>query len=332
MPAIQRRHFVAAFAWVLTASLITCVATTALAMGDPIVNTGGFDGFSLAPLEGQQGWITDTDPPVRPGSAVVQQAVVQSGNKALQIDRATNSDKSWAVDVTSFSINRFVVVDWDMRVTATGVENAIGPFFGVESHDLVPYNPGATLLGSLGVDATTGEVLYQATGSGSLVASTKEVVFGAWHHYRLLYDFTLQKYSAFFDGANVVTTGFVDPGLNDFTHTGFSALAAYSDPASQALTGTAYVDNFRVWDGIPEDFNNDLAVDGLDFSTWKAAFGTTGGADADGDLDSDGLDFLAWQRERGFVAPISAAAVPEPAGSMLLALAVLGWRGCRRRS
>jgi hypothetical protein len=237
------------------------------------------------------------------------------------------------VDVTSFNIHRFVVVDWDMRVTATDVENALGPFFGVESHDLVPPHPqGFTLLGSLGADATTGEVLYQATGSGSLTASTKEIVFGAWHHYRLVYDFTLQKYSGFFDGSHVVTTGFVDPGLNDFTHTGFSALAAFDDPASKALTGTAYIDNFRVWDGIPEDFNNDLSVDGLDFAAWKAAFGTSGGADADGDLDSDGRDFLAWQRERGFVPPISAGSVPEPVGAILLALAALGLRNCRRRS
>ena len=93
------------------------------------------------------------------------------------------------------------------------------------------------------------------------------------------------------------------------------------DSASQSLTGTAYFDNFRVWDGIPEDFDNDLDVDNQDFSVWKGAYGTSGGADADGDLDSDGRDFLAWQRERGFVAPVSAAAVPEPAGAMLLALA-----------
>jgi hypothetical protein len=331
MTSSKLPHVLSACAWALSSAVLSPLPVLAAA-NVPIVNTNGFETFSLTDLAGQQNWITDTDPPVRPGSAVVQQAVVHSGNKALQIDRVANSDKSWAIDVTSFNIHRFVVVDWDMRVTATGVENAIGPFFGVESHDLVPYNPGATLLGSLGVDATTGEVLYQATGSGALVASTKEVVFGGWHHYRLVYDFTLQKYSAFFDGANVVTTGFVDPGLNDFTHTGFSALAAAADGASQALTGTAYIDNFRVWDGIPEDFDNDLDVDGQDFSVWKGAYGSTSGADADGDLDSDGRDFLAWQRERGFVAPISAAAVPEPAGSILAALAALGLRACRRRS
>jgi len=336
MSSNKIRHIVFTGAWtiaVATFSSPLALATAAV----PIVNTGGFESFNLTNLAGQQGWITDSFPPIRPGSAVVQSGVVRSGAKALQIDRAANSDKSWAIDVTNFNIHRIVVVDWDMRVTATGLETGpIGPFFGVESHDLNA-NPGFTLLGSLGVDATTGEVLYQAEGSGALVASSSEVVFGAWHHYRLLYDFTLHKYSGFFEGTKVVTTGFVDQvlggGLNDFTITGFSALAAQPDSGSQALTGTVYVDNFRVWDGIPEDFNVDLAVSGLDFSSWKAAFGSGSGADADGDLDSDGVDFLAWQRETGFTLPTStavSAAVPEPAGALLLALAAWGLQGRRR--
>jgi hypothetical protein len=123
--------------------------------------------------------------------------------------------------------------------------------------------------------------------------------------------------------------------LYHFTHTGISALATAIDSASSAMTGTAYFDNFRVWNGIPGDFNVDGAVDGADFAAWKAAFGPGAGADADGDADSDGRDFLFWQRERGVNLLASTAAgapVPEPTAAGLGALVALGLLRAQRKS
>jgi hypothetical protein len=75
--------------------------------------------------------------------------------------------------------------------------------------------------------------------------------------------------------------------------------------------------------GFAADFNNDGKVNGLDLTAWKAAYGATQVGDADDDNDSDGADFLIWQRQFGSGTPSAAAvaAVPEPAGALLFALA-----------
>ena len=56
----------------------------------------------------------------------------------------------------------YVTVDWDMMVSQS-FTNAFGPFFGIRSFDDHGL-PGPGVLGTLGVDATTGDVLYE-TGS-----------------------------------------------------------------------------------------------------------------------------------------------------------------------
>ena len=76
------------------------------------------------------------------------------------------------------------------------------------------------------------------------------------------------------------------------------------------------------------DFDGDGDVDGDDFLTWQTGFGTTANAsrtdgDADGDGDVDGNDFLIWQSQFGTQTGQAAAAIPEPATSIVAALAVL---------
>lgn len=79
------------------------------------------------------------------------------------------------------------------------------------------------------------------------------------------------------------------------------------------------------------DFNHDGAVDGDDLLVWKSSFGKNSAADADGDGDSDGADYLAWQRTtQSGNAAAKAAGVPEPAASVLIMAAGLGWIQCRR--
>jgi hypothetical protein len=71
------------------------------------------------------------------------------------------------------------------------------------------------------------------------------------------------------------------------------------------------------------DFDGDGDVDADDLARWTSGYGTgstRAQGDADGDLDVDGDDFLAWQRQLGSgpEASQAAAAVPEPAGVVLV--------------
>lgn len=75
---------------------------------------------------------------------------------------------------------------------------------------------------------------------------------------------------------------------------------------------------------LPEDFNADGNVNGLDLAIWRANFGSAAAlrqqGDADGDHDVDGGDFLLWQR--GVTPPPGATAVSEPASSTTCASAM----------
>ncbi len=141
---------------------------------------------------------------------------------------------------------------------------AFGPFFGVEAYAETAVAPG--LLGSLGVDATTGDVLYQATGTGALTETGRVVSFGQWNHFDIELDYSTDQYTVFLNFAALGTFGFVDRGLDNFSDADISALAAAGDAASQALTGTAYYDNFLVREGpcmIPEPATAALALTAL---------------------------------------------------------------------
>jgi len=288
--------------------------------GGPIVDTGGFESFNnMAPLAGQNGWASSGT-----GSATVQSTVVQSGARAVKVDKSAGSDSRWGREVTGYPTSRFILIDWDMNVTGTGA-TGFGPVFGVEAYDAhlpAPFK----LLGSLFVDSTTGDVLYQDD-DGFFAETGTTVPFDAWRSYRMLLDFTLAKYSVYVGGARLGTYNFVDNGTQ-FTDADISTLAAGFDSASQNRLGTAYFDNFIVRDGIPGDFDSDGDIDDADFAKWKTGFGTTTGgiADSDGDQDSDGADFLTWQRARGanlLAATPVAAAVPEPAAVAMAAVAAL---------
>jgi hypothetical protein len=266
---------------------------------DDIVNANGFEpsappnGFSTTflttgQLEGQfnppgSGQVTSPGQWLRTKGAGASTAVVQNtvfapggGNQAVKVDRAAaaNADQRWAVPVDALGYPDYpnpappepaqpcICITWDMRVQGpAGINNGnqFGPFFGVEAYDDAG-NPIA-LLGSLGVDATTGDVLYQAAGTGVLTETGKVVSFGQWNRFQIKLDYSTHQYTTYVNGALVgAITTFVDnaayPGqLNEFSDGDIAALAAAGDPTSLAMPGTAYYDNFLIREGscsVPE--------------------------------------------------------------------------------
>jgi hypothetical protein len=315
-------------------ALVCCSAPFTQAAG-PIVDSGGFEAYTLGTLEGQNGWLSAGS---GAGSAMVQSTVVRSGSKAVAVQKGANSDRRWAVPVTGFPTNRFIVIDWDMRVTGTGASAGVfGPLFGIEANDDAD-SANVAVLGTIGVDSTTGDILYQAQGSGVLLETGTTATFNTWNSYRLVLDFTAHQYSGYFNGVKLVTSGFVDHSigqpLNHLTDADIAALAASSDSQSMSQTGTAYFDNFKVSDGIVADFNFDGKVNGPDLAAWKSSFGINAGGDANNDGRTDGADFLVWQRQQGVNvvgATAVATAVPEPGAAALASIATAAFAACNRR-
>jgi hypothetical protein len=324
-------------------------ASTVLASPAPIINTGFEPPFALGPLEGQFGWLR-ADLGSQNSKAIIQDEIVKSGNQAVEVSRAANSDTRWAMPQEGFPSQRFVIVDWDMRVSQAPNSEGFGPFFGVDTYDA---DVEPLVLGALGVDATTGDVLFQFEDTGVLTETGTDVAFDQWHHYRLVLDFATDTYLGIVNGTLVATTGFVDRsrGLDDFTDADIAAFAAGPDAVSRNLTSTAVFDNFLVRDGLPGDYDLDGDVDQADYIVWRASFGnpeSVPGNNADGNANGivDAADYVLWRDNlgtslftplgtgSGSALGLSGTAVPEPASiaiGLLCLPAVLYWTSRSRR-
>jgi hypothetical protein len=178
--------------------------------------------------------------------------------QVVEVVRDSEPDTFFGVKLGSGGLpldatSTLITVAWDMYVEPTGdTSGAFGPYFGV--HVFADPAGGLTLLGSLGVDATTGELLYQATGTGELVAPGVTGLLGAWHSFAILLDYVAQEYSIFLDGSQVVgNIGFVDGSFTTFSDADLAGLPGAGDAASLALGGTAYYDNYVITqDVVPE--------------------------------------------------------------------------------
>jgi hypothetical protein len=275
-------------------------------------------------LEGQFGWVRADNG--TGNSAIIQDDIAKTGEQAVLVSRAANADTRWAMPRDGFPSQRFVIVDWDMRVAQAPNSQGFGPFFGVDTYDA---DVDPFVLGTLGVDASTGDVLYQFQDTGNLTETGTEVAFDQWNHFRLVLDFANDSYTALVNGAAVATTGFVDDGvaeLDDFTDADIAAFAASGDPISRNLTSTAVFDNFLVRDGLAGDYDVDGDVDPADYIRWRATFGNSVGvpghnADGNGNGVVDAADYVVWRDNLGtsLFTPLGlgGSVVPEPASGVL---------------
>jgi hypothetical protein len=293
-----------------------------------VVATAGFEAphYTVGNLRTQQGWQVGF---LTAGSTATVNASTPGGTgQGVRVDRAPGSDYRWAVPTTGFPTGRYVSVRWAMRVEqSTGFAGTLGPFFGVEGYDSVG---AGGVLGSLGVDATTGEVLYQLAGSGALVAAAvPPLTFGSWNNFELLFDFQADSYRALVNGTQVATQSFIDDfagnELNDFSDADIATFAIGESSAEMARTGTAYFDNFVVFDGRVGDYNNDGAVDAADYTVWRdtqGSIGATLAADGNGDRIVDNADYVSWSAAYGTTPTSTALAVPEPGRLGVIAVAI----------
>jgi PEP-CTERM motif-containing protein len=240
-----------------------CAALPAPARGQ--YDSGGFEPprFVPGPLATQDPappgpWVKD----LGTGTAVVQTGTVKSGLQAVQVNRpaAATGDTRWAVQQAAFGSSlQLVRVSWDMNVTGTQVPNVpFGPFFGVEGYDASGSTP--LLAGSLGLDATTGDVLIQESGTGAFVETGSVLPFNTWNRFVLEMNYSTKTYQAFVNGNPAgEPEPFVDLGIVGFTDAPISTLAA-SDGAGLLAPGTAYFDNYSI-EVVPEPAS--MAIIGL---------------------------------------------------------------------
>ncbi len=328
--------------WLLLATLFTISFGASSAQANSaVIDSEGFENYSLGDLVGQSEVLTSTDWVTTggsAGSATVQSTIVKDGSNALEVFRGGNSADYWTVRTSSFSNpNRYMFIDWDMRVTPTGATDAVGPFFGIETYDdTLGFNRHA----SLGVDATTGEVLYQGENEGDLIAAGVSATEDAWHNYRIRLDFQEETYQIFFDGTAVFAPGdeqgFINPAVSGFTDADIVAFAADGEGPSQGLPGTAYFDNYVVREVSAADLNVDGFVEGIDLGILLGNFNSPAppsGGELSGFDPVDGLDLgiLLGEWCPPSFGPLSAHHVPEPTSGMLLLLGLFGAAKVRRR-
>jgi hypothetical protein len=269
-------------------------------------------------------------------TATVVPNIGVGNSRGLDVFRIGGSDRRWAVpNLVGYPSQRFVAIDWDMKVAQAPASTGFGPFFGVDSYD---DTPAPRVLGALGVDSSTGDVLYQLQDTGTLTETGIEVAFDQWTHFRIVLDFATDTYYGLVNGTVRAVTGFVDRqfGLDNFTDADIATFAAAADSVSQSLSSRAVFDNFVVRDGLQGDYDVDGDVDSNDYNRWRATFGSlvlTPGHQADGNSNGvvDAADYVVWRNNlgtslfsgtgTGAAVGLSAAlaAVPEP-GCMLLGL------------
>ena len=247
----------------VVAGLMAAAASAAPAGAAIVYDAGGFEPqpfnganrFNPGILPGQDTqfgpWVSS---PGTSPTAVVQTSVVESGSQAVRLTRpaGTNGQTSGAffhaVRKPFTPTDRYVFVDFSMRVEPTGLRaTQFGPFFGIQTYD---NSAAATpaVIGLLGQDATTGEVLYAEAGTFNFLAGPA-ISLGEFHQYQIVMDYQTDTYSVSVDGTLVGSQAFVDDAATEidaFSDADLSTDRASFDPNSSAAGGTAYFDNYII--------------------------------------------------------------------------------------
>lgn len=221
-----------------------------------------------APFPGATTWVASIG---TSSTAVVTDSMAASGTQSVRIDRAANEASGggrWGANVVGWPSERYVCIEWDMKVLdAGGPSGSFGPFFGVEAYDDDGVGASNGRIGALGVDATTGDVLYTAAGTGFLTETGSTVSFGDWNTFRIDLDFDLHQYGIYLNDVLLLTEAFEEgAGLDQLTDAPLATFAAAGDSVSQGLTGTAFYDNYSVFQmstKIPEPGSLLLVFAGL---------------------------------------------------------------------
>ena len=187
-------------------------------------------------------------------TAVVSTLEAADGAQSVRVDKGDGPDAFWGIQQSGFPDPGFdyVCIEWDMLVefsdgpTGGAGEEPFGPYFGVSAFD---NETDKYRLGFLGVDSQTGDVLYSQTGNGFFTETGASVSFGDWHKFQLILDHSTNTYSATVNGTIVLNgEAFVDGLADAFTDANISAISAADIPYYVGLPGTAYFDNFNVFE------------------------------------------------------------------------------------
>src|SRR5439155_1285507 len=137
-----------------------------------VYDSAGFESPRFVATENQDG---QDPPPAGQGpwqqdngtsTAIVQANNPIEGEQSIQVTRdgTATGNTRWGVvkPVAPGLVTNVVEIRFDMRVTYAAL--GFGPLFGVEAYDASLASP--KLIGSLLLDASTGDVLYQEAGTG----------------------------------------------------------------------------------------------------------------------------------------------------------------------
>jgi hypothetical protein len=178
-----------------------------------------------------------------------------SPQQSVQVTR-TSGDGEWAPILNYNATGMTVKVTWAMDLAAFSTPSTnFGPFFGIDS-----YTGPLTRLGGAGIDATTGEFLFEdPTVNGGFNINGPDTVVGlGWHNWEIDYNFATQTYSASVDGTTEVSSvAFLTPSATVFNDADIATLQAVSVDANNA--GTAYFDNYAV-SAVPEPTSFGVAL------------------------------------------------------------------------
>lgn len=200
--------------------------------------------------------LTPTGGGAATGTAVIETPTAPTGGSGLQDVKVTRTtfDNRFApiVTYTQNATNPIVKIDWSMNVSASGGDpNKFGPFFGIEAYDT-----STRRIGGLGVDSTTGELLYEGAGQFNITPADDTVTFGQYNNFEMLLDYsvtgpTAHTYSISLNGNTLVSgISFLTAGVTGLSDADISALPA--DAAAFNNSGTAFFDNYIITSELPE--------------------------------------------------------------------------------